>query len=103
VCRRQAQSSSSSRRTAGAAGFLILSQCADRPARYGAAKPLRHDDALAARASHHADTGAVAAGLVGGFFVRPVVHAGRTISRTFAGSILNSMTAAACASSSVAA
>jgi hypothetical protein len=31
----QVQSSSSSRRTAGATGLLILSRCADRPARYG--------------------------------------------------------------------
>src|SRR5262249_51906408 len=35
------QASSSSRRTAGASGFLILSQCAERPARYG--EPSRFD------------------------------------------------------------
>jgi hypothetical protein len=35
------QSSSSSRRTAGASGFLVLSQCADRPAWYGV--PSRFD------------------------------------------------------------
>jgi diguanylate cyclase len=33
VARLHAQSSSSSRRTAGASGFLILSQCCERPAR----------------------------------------------------------------------
>jgi hypothetical protein len=31
----QVQSSCSSRHTAGASGFLILSQCTERPARYG--------------------------------------------------------------------
>jgi hypothetical protein len=35
------QSSSASRFTAGAAGFLTLSQCADRPGRYG--EPRRFD------------------------------------------------------------
>jgi len=46
VVRLPLQSSSASRRTAGAPGFLILIQWADRPARYG--DPSRLYDALAA-------------------------------------------------------
>jgi hypothetical protein len=44
------QSSSSSRHTAGAAGFLILSQCADRPRTVWRPKPLGHDALTAERA-----------------------------------------------------
>ena len=54
----QLQSSSSSRRTAGAAGFLIFSQCGNRPARYGV--PSRFETMPSQPSAHALDRGAVA-------------------------------------------
>jgi bifunctional non-homologous end joining protein LigD len=52
------ESSSASRFTAGALGFLTFTQCADRPQPIGRAKPLRHDP-FAAELAGFAELGAL--------------------------------------------